>query len=178
LSKDEVIVKIAFAESIARIAEAAKRFLDTSHMMSLNKAISEAGGAADSAASSSSSSDTVNSTGSSNTTATTTGTNTSTATATAAAAAASVLVEFEYDAKLKHLHESVSRWIRELALDVSGVDSRRGSGLASYGSIVKRTLLVDLMRLCTFFGQESTMDMLLTQLLTFLSDQVSSSLWQ
>lgn len=151
LAKDaEIIVRIAFAESIVRIAEAAKRFLDTSHMMALNKAISEANPSNAYCTPNSRDEDNIE---------TTTFT------------AAPVIVEFEYDTKLKLLHEQVSRWIRELALDNSSTDSRRGSGLSSYGSIVKRTLLVDLMRLCTFFGQESTMDMLLTQLLTFLSDQ-------
>jgi len=81
------------------------------------------------------------------------------------------VINFAYDAKLKVLHDQISRWIRDLVMDTGLVDIRQGSGLSSHGSIVKRVLLVDIMRLCTFFGQESTMDLLLTQLLTFLNDQ-------
>lgn len=40
------------------------------------------------------------------------------------------------------------------------------------GSLVKRALLEDIGRLCIFFGQEATTDLLLTQVLTFLNDQV------
>lgn len=74
--------------------------------------------------------------------------------------------------KLKALHDQISRWIRDLFLDGSSLDFRRGSGLSSHASIIKRAILVDLMRLCVFFGQESTMELLLTQLFTFLNDQV------
>ena len=81
------------------------------------------------------------------------------------------VINFAYDAKLKVLHDQISRWIRDLVMDTGLVDIRQGSGLSSHGSIVKRVLLVDIMRLCIFFGQESTMDLLLTQLLTFLNDQ-------
>jgi hypothetical protein len=44
---------------------------------------------------------------------------------------------------------------------------------ASGGGLVRRALLTDISRLCLFFGQENTMDLLLTQLLTFLNDQVT-----
>lgn len=146
LAKDpEVIVRIAFAESIVRFGETAKRFLDREHMMAQNKVIAEL------QSSTSESNDKDVSPG-------------------------VVFVDFSYDTKLKALHEQISRWIRELVVDVGSLDHRRGSGLSSHGSIIKRTLLVDLMRLCVFFGQESTTDMLLTQLLTFLNDQVRSYL--
>jgi WD40 repeat protein len=82
-----------------------------------------------------------------------------------------VLVDFAYDNKLKALHEQISRWIRDLVLEGNSMEYRRGSGLSSHDSIIKRAILVDMMRLCVFFGQESTMDLLLTQLLTFLNDQ-------
>jgi len=39
-------------------------------------------------------------------------------------------------------------------------------------SLLKRLLLVDVIRLCRFFGPEATVDLLLPQLLTFLNDQV------
>jgi phosphoinositide-3-kinase regulatory subunit 4 len=144
LAKDpEITVKITFVESIVRFAETAKRFLERAHLMAQNKVVA--------------------SDPSSNEATTTTADDVN----------GIVFVDFSYDKKLKALHEQVSRWIRELVVDVGVLDPRRGSGLASNGSIIKRTLLVDLMRLCVFFGQESTMEMLLPQLLTFLNDQVT-----
>ena len=53
----------------------------------------------------------------------------------------------------------------------TGLGSGLGSG-ASGASLVKRALLGDIGRLCVFFGQEATADLLLTQVLTFLNDQV------
>jgi hypothetical protein len=129
IAKDpDVVVRIAFAESIGSLAETSKRFLDKSHMLLMKKTLA----------------DELSKDG---------------------------IVEGSYDSKTRYLHEQVSRWIRDLVLDTSVGDNRRGSGLSSFGSIVKRVLLVDIVRLCVFFGQDSTMDLLLTQLLTFLNDQ-------
>ena len=82
-----------------------------------------------------------------------------------------MFVESSYDIRFKSLQDQVSRWIRELMLDSSNVESRKGSGLASQNSIIKRALLTDIVRLCVFFGHGSTMDILIPQLLTFLNDQ-------
>jgi hypothetical protein len=91
-------------------------------------------------------------------------------------------VHFPYDHRLDQLKEQVSRWIRDLMADSvvappSSVASSvfgGGSAVASTegrkASTVKRLLLMDITRLCVFFGQESTVDRLLTQLLTFLND--------
>lgn len=161
VAKDpEIFVRVAFAESIGRIAETAKRFLDRAHQSALMKCVAEY---------KSSSSD-------------------------VPVGESALAVEFAYDGKLEALKDHVGRWIRDLIIDagnsvgiVVGVaktsslsnsgnaavsfDSRKGSSFVSYGSVVKRALLADIMRLCTFFGQEATMDKLLTQLLTFLNDQ-------
>lgn len=129
IAKDpDVVVRIAFAESIGSLAETSKRFLDKSHVQLMKKTLSDE-------------------------------------------LSKDSIVEASYDSKTRYLHEQVSRWIRDLVLETSVVDNRRGSGLSSFGSIVKRVLLIDIVRLCVFFGQESTMDLLLTQLLTFLNDQ-------
>lgn len=98
-------------------------------------------------------------------------------------------VQFPYDQKLDSIREQVHRWIRELMTDspaptsASTSASNTGSASASAvnatlsefrkNSLLKRIILMDIMRLCRFFGQEATMDRLLTQLLTFLNAQVS-----
>ena len=154
LARDpDVAVRAAFAESVGRLAETAKRFLDRAHMTALAEAVARQGEDTDAA-----------------------------------------VVNFAYDKKLKHLHDTVSRWVRELVVapfssSNSGksefassegssrdsmaqqTDARHGSGLSSHTSLIKRVLLLDIARLCTFFGQESTVDLLLTQLLTYLNDQ-------
>ena len=164
----ESVVRIAFAESIGSFAETSKRFLDRAHVMLLKKSLSES-----------------DSQIAFDPTRTQAGGMHAMLTALTGislegkgkgysgpyAAPLPVFVDGSYDLKLGYLHEHVSRWIRDLVLDTGAVDARRGSGLASYSSIVKRVLLVDIVRLCVFFGHEATMDLLLTQLLTFLNDQ-------
>ena len=92
----------------------------------------------------------------------------------------------------------VERWIRDLILESPASNFMSGgtsggsssSSQASGGSVsgssgggrsaqhpsssalVKRVLLVDVVRLCVFFGQEKSMDLLLGYLLSFLQDQV------
>jgi hypothetical protein len=176
---NEFIVRIAFAESIGRLAETAKRFLEQTHLAAQNRAVADS-----------------NATG----TATTplppdSGLKASTSPTTNAdsdvSATSVTVVDFPYDAKLKALHEQINRWIRDLVLDSgsaydsqqrgypnsssnSYVDPRRTSMAVQHamsaGSAVKRVLLVDVMRLCVFFGQEATMDILLRYILTFLND--------
>ena len=48
----------------------------------------------------------------------------------------------------------------------------RTRSVLSLESAVKKVILSHVMELSVFFGQESAMDKLLTQLLTFLNDQV------
>jgi hypothetical protein len=91
-------------------------------------------------------------------------------------------VHFPYDHRLDQLKEQVSRWIRDLMADsvvappssiassVYGAGSVAATTEGRRASTVKRLLLMDITRLCVFFGQESTVDRLLTQLLTFLND--------
>eukprot|EP01038_Epipyxis_sp_PR26KG_P008875 gene8875-11972_t len=178
IAKDpEIAVRVAFAESIGRVAETAKKFLDKTHFLAMSRIVNETVGSGN-------------------------GDNSSTNpnSQTSATISANVgpvqsdfpLIDFPYDMKLELIKDQISRWIRDLIIDSSSAGNgtgaspsgnnnnsmaysnesfRKGSGLASYGSIVKRVLLADIIRLCTFFGQESTMDKLLTQLLTLLNDQ-------
>jgi hypothetical protein len=151
VAKDiEIIVRVAFAESIGRFAETSKTFLDQAHFQALQKTVSE-----------SKSSSVDNDVGE------------------------SITVEFPYNQKLEQLKEQISRWIRDLVVDTVVISNQTGNVMdnsfqrnncvnraaSTSGSLVKRVILMDIMRLCVFFGQESTMDKLLTQLLTFLNSQ-------
>ena len=90
-------------------------------------------------------------------------------------------VAFPYDIKLKALHDQVIRWIREVSSSNNNMKSDYPISVSvtsaltttTGASLVKRALLEDIGRLCIFFGQEATTDLLLTQILTFLNDQVS-----
>jgi hypothetical protein len=179
----EFIVRVAFAESIGRLAETAKRFLDQTHLAVQNRALAESNVVSPGTPAPS---DTSSNAGGS-----TSGRDDS---ADPKNSSSVTVVDFPYDAKLKALHEQVNRWIRDLVLDSGSaydpsqrgytnsastgaggfVDPRRGSMLMQHalsaGSTVKRVLLVDVMRLCIFFGQEATMDILLRYILTFLND--------
>lgn len=208
LARDpEPTVRVAFAESLGRIAEAAKRFLDKAHLQALHKSQAEQPSIhrsnvptpthSGSSAAGVPSAPVFNfspgppasgkslaapqpppSPSSSNPYTPGTG------------GAAPAVVEFAYDAKLDALREQVSRWLRDLMADGPGTNSLAASslghltapsaavssatgrgGLYSPGTAIKRVLLLDIMRLCVFFGQEAAMDKLLTQLLTFLNDQ-------
>lgn len=140
VAKDqELVVKVAFAESIGLISEIAKKFLDRTHYQILLTSNDEF----------------------------------------VAVGEYESVVEYPYHQKLDQLKDQISRWIRDLIIDsnlgLSGSSDGSRQNLsrlsAAAGSLVKRVLLLDIVRLCAFFGQESTMDKLLTQLLTFLNDQ-------
>jgi hypothetical protein len=156
LTKDpEIAVKVAFAESIGRFAVSAKRFLERAQLAAQSKALEQAVGSSDSSSYSGGGSGGVN-----------------------ASDDVAVVVDFAYDAKLKVLHDQANRWIRELIVDgtqnsgtngVTESETFNGSNLASYGSVLKKALLFDLVRLCEFFGQLATTE-LLAHLLTFLND--------
>lgn len=65
-----------------------------------------------------------------------------------------------FDKELSVLHKMISRFVIQLTTP----DQKASS------SLVKRALLVDITRLCVFFGQERTLDVVLPQLITFLND--------
>lgn len=159
-------MRVAFAEAIGVVAETCKRFLDRAQLAAQNRSIAES-------ISKDLSNKSTNASSTSQDNKISNNMDETSIDMSADKAVNATLVEFPYDLKLKQLHEQISRWIRDLILDGNSLDYRRGSGLSSHESIIKRAILVDMMRLCVFFGQESTMDLLLTQLLTFLNDQVS-----
>ncbi|KAG7390614.1 phosphoinositide-3-kinase, regulatory subunit 4 [Phytophthora boehmeriae] len=65
-----------------------------------------------------------------------------------------------FDKDLSVLHKMISRFVIQLTTP----DQKASS------SLVKRALLVDITRLCVFFGRERTLDVVLPQLITFLND--------
>uniref|UniRef100_M4BGW9 non-specific serine/threonine protein kinase n=1 Tax=Hyaloperonospora arabidopsidis (strain Emoy2) TaxID=559515 RepID=M4BGW9_HYAAE len=65
-----------------------------------------------------------------------------------------------FDKELSVLHKMISRFVIQLTTP----DQKASS------SLVKRALLIDITRLCVFFGQERTLDVVLPQLITFLND--------
>jgi phosphoinositide-3-kinase regulatory subunit 4 len=150
LKDPDAIVRVAFAESIGRLAETAKRFLDQTHLAvqskSINSAVEE-------------------------------GEKGTPGELEEKSADAGNVVEFPYDAKLKSLHDQIKGWINELVFDSGGrnvtgkENPRNDRSWQNTCSVVKRVLMVDILRLCIFFGQESTIDVLLQYLLTFLNDQ-------
>nr|CCA18528.1 phosphoinositide 3kinase regulatory subunit putativ [Albugo laibachii Nc14] len=66
-----------------------------------------------------------------------------------------------FDKELNRLHKMISRFVVQLA----AYDQKTSS------SLVKRALLLDISRLCLFFGRERTLDVILPQLIAFLNDQ-------
>jgi hypothetical protein len=199
VSKDpEYTVRIAFAESLGTIAETAKRFLDIAHLAALNKVVNEIGSEGISSAATDPSS--VSSSAPKGfDVASSDVTSPRSHVTLDPASLGSVSLQFPYDQKLDLIKEQTSRWIRDLTMEIpaavgsaanssigvgintsvfGGSVSVSGAGMLGVGSaesrrasMVKRVILMDIMRLCVFFGQESSMDRLLTQLLTYLNDQ-------
>jgi serine/threonine protein kinase/WD40 repeat protein len=71
------------------------------------------------------------------------------------------LASSSFDKELGMLHKMISRFVIQLTTP----DQKSSS------SLVKRALLVDITRLCVFFGRERTLDVVLPQLITFLNDR-------
>jgi hypothetical protein len=180
----ETPVRIAFAECLGELAETARRFLEKAHFMVMMQAIADASTSASEEGSgkgqgravSKAPPDPLNAAPATSPSGTVSKT----------AVRSGVHVEFPYDTKLKTLHDQVIRWIREVSSVSAGTGHSGGQKpaeaalntsltCASGGSLVRRVLLEDIGRLCVFFGQEATTDLLLTQILTFLNDQVRSN---
>jgi hypothetical protein len=70
------------------------------------------------------------------------------------------LIRSTYNTDLTALHETVSRWVLQITADQ-----------AEQSSPPKRALLTDLTRLCNFFGRDGVMAFILPQILAFLNDR-------
>ncbi|CAM9452987.1 unnamed protein product, partial [Ectocarpus fasciculatus] len=155
ISRDgEVIVRVAFVECLGKFAELSKYFLDKSHAVQMNQ-LGE---------------DTTASSAQENAADTAAADNDDTEKKLRA-------IKASYDANLAELHANVSRWVTSVLLEQHSLaDSNLRSGshafsISSHSSRCKKILLTDIVRLCGFFGTELTLDVLLSQLLTFLNDQ-------
>ena len=72
----------------------------------------------------------------------------------------SVLIENTYDRDLLNLQEIVARWVISITTDTS-----------EYASVINEALLKDIGRLCTFFGHDGVMTCILPQILAFLNNR-------
>ena len=155
----EELVRIAFAESLASLAETSRRFLEIAQGLLLSQA-----------------------SGDGNSPSSTGGGAAGTSKATKDAAKGG---EAAFDAKLEQLHGVVSKWIHDLVGDSDNAMGASFSGGGSGGSsgtsaqnraaarsnLVKRALLRDITRLCIFFGAAGTEQQMLPLLITMINDR-------
>ena len=176
LVKDqEIVVRVAFAECLGRLAEVSKKFLDKAHFISQKIALSKLKDIDENKESFDNTPpqppivDIINDSSDD-------GNSSLPMPPIKRTVSSSVLpslrngFDFPYGRKLRELHDTVAAWIKYLS-DDSTAENRKGSGLSSNLSQVKRILLEDIMRVCVFFGQDATISLLLPHLLTFFSDQ-------
>eukprot|EP00980_Cylindrotheca_fusiformis_P007666 scaffold1605_cov141-Cylindrotheca_fusiformis.AAC.29 len=177
MTDPSLVVRLAFARTVASLAETAHRFLDISHAVRLYEAVG--GGGARSQANSErprqtsavSTNDvftddvaklldeTSDSEESSKTTARS-DSGVDRNTTDGLAGAGKTLISSPYNSELAALHETISRWVVHITTDQS-----------EHSSPVKRALLGDMTRLCNFFGLDGVMAFILPQILTFLNDR-------
>jgi phosphoinositide-3-kinase regulatory subunit 4 len=172
ISDPSLIVRIAFAQSIATFAETALRFLDISHAVRLYEAVgtgTNTGGATpaedgpqhqdilfadDVARLLDTESSRLNRTGNAESSI---GSGRSENTL---VAAGKTLISSTFNSELANIYETVSRWVVHITTDQ-----------AQDAAQPKRALLSDLGRLCIFFGLEGVMSFILPQILAFLNDR-------
>ena len=157
ITDSSLIVRVAFAQNIALLAESARRFLDVGHAVSLYEAVAGRHSTRDKVGVStavifseeaanllqSKSSDDIPAS-SSNVDSPDT---------------ASTIIKSTYDADLAILHEVVFRWVIHITTDTS-----------EHSSQSKQALLGDISRLCNFFGSEYSFQ-ILPIILAFLNDR-------
>jgi phosphoinositide-3-kinase regulatory subunit 4 len=171
-----LVVRLAFARSVAVLAETSHRFLDISHAVRLYEAVG--GGGSRSPATfetskelGSTSTDvftddvaklldqTSDSDGKSNNV-TKSDLGSESNNIDGMVGSTKTLISSNYNSELAALHETISRWVVHITTDQS-----------EYSSPVKRALLSDIPRLCNFFGLDGVMAFILPQILSFLNDR-------
>ena len=170
-----LVVRLAFARSVAVLAETAHRFLDISHAVRLYEAVGgEAGGTSagipsqnDGPPSSNVFGDDVakllGESASSNKKENSKSLRKAESSETVGSdmkGATRTLIRSTYNSDLAALHETVSRWVIHITTDMS-----------EHSSPAKRALLADMARLCNFFGLDGVMAFILPQILSFLNDR-------
>jgi phosphoinositide-3-kinase regulatory subunit 4 len=168
-----LVVRLAFARSVALLAETAHRFLDISHAVRLYEAVGGGtGGTAGAKPNETPAPSTVfgddvarlldESSGGSH------GNPKNVKkldpaiepSASDIGGAGKTLISSTYNSELGGLHETVSRWVVHITTDLS-----------DHSSPAKRALLSDMARLCNFFGLDGVMAFILPQVLSFLNDR-------
>ncbi len=169
----EELVRVAFAECLPTLAETSKKFLDITCTAKLSRVLSCAGV---SAAAASNQNDADSSRKEGNVEGT---------------EAVTALINTNYDRKLSVLRKYITRWFilllsssdqhlgigggSSIAADAGHEQSfsstRVGKVLNSPPPCAKLALLREMPRLCIFFGQESTLNSLLPQLIAMLNDR-------
>eukprot|EP00536_Pseudo-nitzschia_multiseries_P004879 jgi/Psemu1/189189/e_gw1.85.111.1 len=172
-----LVVRLAFARSVAVLAETAHRFLDISHAVRLYEAVgggnanvSGAGQQQSAASKNVFGDDVAKLLGESAPPSTNTNKKENPKSLRKADSSDTAisdimgthrtLISNTYNSDLAALHETVSRWVIHITTDVS-----------DHSSPVKRALLADMARLCNFFGLDGVMAFILPQILSFLNDR-------
>eukprot|EP00970_Alexandrium_tamarense_P009374 scaffold1868_cov194-Alexandrium_tamarense.AAC.18 len=159
-----LVVRVAFAQNIALLAETALRFLDVGHSVSLYDAVSGRNSrdgrgedgmnvALHTPLFSEEMSNLLNDQNS------TDAIPSSSPSKSLSDNAASITIRNSYDSDIALLHEVVLRWVVHITTDTS-----------DHSSQSKQALLGDLSRLCNFFGSEYSFQ-ILPQILAFLNDR-------
>lgn len=164
ISDSSLVVRVAFAGCMAKLAETAHRFLDISHAVRLYEVVGGGTGTStpieeDLKLSGIFGDDvtrlldkTRNVDGEYN--------DSKVEGQSSKAMAGTTLIRSTYNFDLAALHETVSRWVLHITADQ-----------AEHSSPPKRALLKDLTRLCNFFGRDGVMAFILPQILAFLNDR-------
>lgn len=173
-----LVVRIAFAKSVAILAEASQRFLDISHAVRLYEAVG--GGGASTNVPEKTGNDRKESTknvftddvarlldesssgviGKKKKLEYMESSGMDSTSSDGAVGSGKNLITSTYTKDLASLQETVSRWVVHIATDQS-----------EQSSPTKRALLADMARLCHFFGLDGVMAFILPQVLSFLNDR-------
>jgi phosphoinositide-3-kinase regulatory subunit 4 len=172
-----LVVRLAFAKSVAVLAETSQRFLDISHAVRLYEAVGGGGVTNPTAATGKE----VNSvtknvftddiaklldesssggTGKKKRLESAESSGLDSTSSDGAVGTGKTLISSTYTTELGTLHEAVSRWVVHITTDQS-----------EQSSPAKRALLGDMARLCNFFGLDGVMAFILPQVLSFLNDR-------
>jgi phosphoinositide-3-kinase regulatory subunit 4 len=175
ITDPSLVVRLAFARSVAVLAETAHRFLDISHAVRLYEIVGGGGGAgstrekskeANSLAKNVFTDDVAklldDSSGAEgkHKKLETLDSGVESSSSEGVIGTGKTLISSTYNAELAALHETVSRWVVHITTDQS-----------EHSSPAKRALLGDMARLCTFFGLDGVMAFILPQVLSFLNDR-------
>ena len=160
ITDPSLVVRVAFAQNIALLAETARRFLDVGHSVSLYEAVagkhSRGDGNDKTTSTAIFSEDAANLLGNN---ASTEEIPASSSNIDSSDTAVTTTIKSTYDSDLAVLHEVVFRWVIHITTDAS-----------DHSSQSKQALLKGLPRLCNFFGSEYSFQ-ILPIILAFLNDR-------